>query len=346
MACAAIPVLTWTCYRYYIEHKQQTLSSPKYLYRSCMAFFIICLIYMASLLFANIFKCHTGYSLYKIIGQITGLTYVIHWGLLIAIYLSRLTFVFRGTVLAIPKSHIWCFVGLSVLFIFLSIIVQLAVLQMNIHVLLILGYILAFGTAATINTVLFSMFLHKLCQLIRMTSNIGDKQQILDIMSKYTVLNLFTSLTTLMFLFALCLMMAYPHKPILIEIANMLNVVDTYTDVLCMTLSFSFAKTGYNRLCRFCDNQLVNVCDGGRQQQSLQVNLESQVQQNQQRHDGETQPEKPAEQESKSHQSHAVEIEAIVSVPTLSVVSDDSLVVNENKVVEGTTAAGLQFTIS
>ena len=78
-------------------------------------------------------------------------------------------------------------------------------------------------------------------------------------MTRYTVLAIMSTISTLLFVIWMCFMIGITD-PTMTEIANLLNVFDMFIDLIVMTLAFSFADNAYYKLCYFCDKFLSNKC--------------------------------------------------------------------------------------
>ena len=96
-------------------------------------------------------------------------------------------------------------------------------------------------------------------------------------MTKYTVLAVFSSFTTLLFVVWMCLMIGLPRTDTIINIANLLNLFDTFSDVVTVTLTFSFATTGYSKICGIFHDGLLKLCGNkgtdDRLSQQLELNV-------------------------------------------------------------------------
>ena len=167
VSTVSIIISIWTIHKYRKDHLfklEHHTPSPNYLYRSCIAFYIVCIIYMLSVIIGNLLKCINNDG-YLIMAQVAILTYIIHWGLILAVYLGRLYFVFRDSALQVPTKHLWYFTLLSVVLILSIIGVQIIKAMIYDYAMIILGWVLSFSAVATLSLVVCSMFINKLRQV-------------------------------------------------------------------------------------------------------------------------------------------------------------------------------------
>ena len=162
----AIPISIWTMYQHRQDHIYKLANntpSSKFLYTSCIIFYITCVIYMMSAFIAVIvFRCFGDYDSYLMVAEIIVLSYIIHWALLITIYLSRLYYVFKGSALAMPSRHIWYFIAFSISLILCIVGVQILHIMYPSSAMVIFGWVVSFSFTGSLNLVLCAMFIRKL----------------------------------------------------------------------------------------------------------------------------------------------------------------------------------------
>ena len=145
--------------------------------------------------------------------------------------------------------------------------------------------------------------------------------------TKYTVLAVFSSFTTLLMIIWMCLMMVLPKTNTIINIANVLNLFDTFSDVVTVTLTFSFANTGYKKLCGICNDGLLRLCGNDRVDKVMTKQLKLEV------------GGRSSKIEDSQTQTDGIDVSSKADETTSPTLAD-------NRTITGSRASGMTFVIS
>jgi len=257
-----MPMTIWTMHKYRKEHAfkhQKNMTSPKCLYCTQFTFYLACLLYLLSFLLIHVLRCIPT-SIHSMFMNLGFLSYIVHWALLIAIYLARLYYVFKGTAYQLSKRHIWYYLLFSVgliICIMLINVVRNVYYRYNLN---LVAWVVSLLLIAMLNVVLSGMFVMKLKAVQGQVETAAITAKTVALMRKYTVLTMASSCSTLLFIVYLCFMTSLPRTATVQNIADMLNALDVYMDIVCTTFTFGFAKTAYYQVCKWCDRGLARLC--------------------------------------------------------------------------------------
>eukprot|EP01084_Bolivina_argentea_P078149 141784_1 len=242
-------------YKYIVYKKSSIIQQPNFLYYPGLIFIILISLSLFSYIFVATFLCIND-TTRLLIETIFSLFYGLQFYLLLLIMFLRLYYVFHNSPLKLSKittySYILIYILLPILIIFtLS-------LGLN-HTL--------FVTFVTISFVLFvililSIIILFIAKLVRVYKYCANDEELMDAVTKTTILTLVSILVTLLI----------PTHSLLREpfdfeygswfyfLGNVFTILDIFTNFLCIVMSYKYFDSYYYYICGCLDTQCKSLC--------------------------------------------------------------------------------------
>eukprot|EP00485_Elphidium_margaritaceum_P003503 CAMPEP_0202697884 /NCGR_PEP_ID=MMETSP1385-20130828/11183_1 /ASSEMBLY_ACC=CAM_ASM_000861 /TAXON_ID=933848 /ORGANISM="Elphidium margaritaceum" /LENGTH=355 /DNA_ID=CAMNT_0049354451 /DNA_START=32 /DNA_END=1099 /DNA_ORIENTATION=- len=253
-AVSIIPLLVI----FIVSYIKKQLQTTKCLFRCSLALFIVIILTFAFTALYVSYGCHPAtYALAEIFRVISSELYVLQTMLLIGILFYRLRSVFRNSLYRLPKFTILVF---RVLYAITSILFVCAVIPLVLGWSLVLQLLCSLVILVIIMLIIYlaAAYIHRLF-LVHQRSQQHHTEQDEDFLHAIVntaVLTLISILMTvvtfaMIFLFSLSppTQAAVPHIGFAF---NMIVLADTYTNMLCILLSFKRFNGWYHALCGVC----------------------------------------------------------------------------------------------
>lgn len=269
-------IATVSLYHMVKSHLNKTTDSTisKQIFRQQTLFYVTCIVYAISRLPDIITWCYYHESPINTITHIAStVCYGIHWTIYLVILYLRLYHVFKDSVLEISKC-----MNKLVLFIIISsvpygafIVIGFIRIGFETGLLLYLFYLI--GLLVFSQCLAFA-FIHKLYKLnqyernnndifVNTTrSNANERNDLTEIMTKYTVLALISIIGTTMIVIVYVIgsISGDAESPEIYLLSIVGQMLDVFIDVVCVSLSMKFYKSYYQRICKRIDIKCKDCC--------------------------------------------------------------------------------------
>ena len=203
--------------------------------------------------------CHGGISM-EIAINVTSVLYVFQLIMLLGILFFRLYLSFRATAFTISKCTIWSF---SIYYSLTSICGVFGAISVSTASTLgqsILGGTM--GLTLLLALWLICLFLYKLTQIYKASKSKGGDDELVRVITKTSLLCFISTLNSILSLSII----PYSISSTSIHVkfvAAIVNIIDIYTNFLCIYLSYTYFARFYALLCGCCDmscQYLWNKC--------------------------------------------------------------------------------------
>ena len=181
----------------------------------------------------------------------------------------RLKMIFHGTSYELSKIVVYIYM---ILFIILClIIISLIIFHSQLSILgMLTSSSLLLSTILNINITI--LFVKKLFQVFK-KNNDNNNNRIVNIITKTTILAIVSCTFTVLVVVSLILATLFTaYRESIVYPASLL--MDSYTNSICVLLSFNVFQSKYDLLCRCLDAKCKSLCRYMTQPQQLQKNME------------------------------------------------------------------------
>lgn len=264
-------LLLWILHKYINHHKETEM--PKILHICGILFYIFSIAATVSGIAMGLSFCKDPWSQsFQIPWLIFALFYALHWNAVIIFYFLRLYYVFQSSILKLSNLSIGIFIaGYASFILSLSIGIIARVSAYEYTSGICLG--IAFISAVSISMYISVMFIVKLFQVNRNETKNDNGAILLSTMTKCTILAVVSVTTSLILtLFQAVAGALFVYSDGIRIIYNSLVLMDIFTNIICMTLSYKFTDKYYTKICGRLDSR-CRLCF--RRMESPEVQLSS-----------------------------------------------------------------------
>lgn len=243
-----------------IKHHYKKRKFSVFLFRIQVLFYSVCIFYGFVRIPDIIAECEHLGLLYDIFFPLAVLSYAGHWITFLLILYLRLIQVFDQT----DQETSCCFRGCSLCVMvlisinFIAISVIFTVFRENAHLSLVTLCTMVM-LSAVVALFLMITFIAKLYVLNANISESANSSDLIEIMTKYTILTTVSIICTMATLL-LVIALEYDESESVINIIITSTTSNVLIDILCISLSFKFYEKYYKLCCHCMDRRFRSCC--------------------------------------------------------------------------------------
>eukprot|EP01084_Bolivina_argentea_P256582 432038_1 len=252
--CFCFVVVTIFIMTKFIKYSRSTELEKSYIICMIIFYVMICLSFIGSMLHGlNACSFDLPFVEWKLINQMYYILfagfYFIQYHIMLFVLFQRVYFVFKNSTFKLSKCNVGTFITIHVLFVIdiaLSIGSPYLGIFSGIYAMLLLSLI-------AFLTILFNKKLSQLFKTVGENEKNGTKNiYLLTVITKCTVLTCASIIFTIIAQILFGLIHAF--------FVSFIVVLDVFSNLMCVTLTFNFSDTYYYRYCNFCDMCCRGLC--------------------------------------------------------------------------------------
>eukprot|EP01084_Bolivina_argentea_P030399 56347_1 len=230
------------------------LKTTKLLFLSGICLFIVCFMQYIAWIFYNICHCYECHHYFNVISHIHSQLISAQTMLVLAVLYLRLHFIFKNTMMALSKSIT---IVLSTYYSVTStaVILSYAAAYSNEYAKVWINSTVSGTLILSLVIILNGLFVYKMCKIYRLADDTCKNDKFIAISVKTSLLGLISLCTTFLMYF-----MATVNRSLVLSIHlnfvfYLCCIADTYTNFMCILLSYQYFNSYYSYLCGRCDSK-------------------------------------------------------------------------------------------